>query len=134
MLTLPKAVFAVLSQEMTTIRAEVRSGPRLSSIQVTAPPAPPLDSVAAMLASDEARVDRILAIAREVLSKRDIAADDELADHGGTSLSLVRIVAMTSRILNLDINPRDLDGMVTVRNLARVATHTGRPRAEQPRP
>jgi acyl carrier protein len=77
-----------------------------------------------MLASDEARVDRILAIARDVLSKRDITADDELADHGGTSLSLVRIVAVTSRMLNLDINPRDLGGMVTVRNLARVATPT----------
>jgi acyl carrier protein len=75
-----------------------------------------------MLASDEARVDRILAITREVLSKRDIAADDELADHGGTSLSLIRIVAVTSRTLDLDINPRDLNGMITVRNLARVAT------------
>jgi len=70
---------------------------------------------------DKERVDRILAIAREVLSEPDITADAELADHGGTSLSIVRIVAVASRTIGLDINPRDLDGTVTVRNLARVA-------------
>lgn len=71
--------------------------------------------------SDAERLDRILAIAREVLSDPGLAADDDLTGHGGTSLSIVRIVAMTSRTLHLDINPRDLDGVVTVRNLARVA-------------
>ena len=70
---------------------------------------------------NEERVDRILAIARDVLSTPDITADDELVDHGGTSLSIVRIVAVASRALDLDIDPRDLDGTVTVRNLARVA-------------
>jgi acyl carrier protein len=70
---------------------------------------------------DEERVGRILAIAREVLSEPDITADDELADHGGTSLAIVRIIAVTSRTLGLDIQPRDLDGTVTARNLARVA-------------
>jgi acyl carrier protein len=82
--------------------------------------------VAAMLADladcfDEERVHRILAIAREVLSEPGITADDELADHGGTSLAIVRIIAVTSRTLGLDIQPRDLDGTVTARNLARVA-------------
>jgi acyl carrier protein len=100
--------------------------PRLSSIHVTAPPGQGLDSVAAMLADpthcfDEERVGRVLAIAREVLSEPDISPDDELADHGGTSLAIVRIIAVTSRTLGLDIQPRDLDGTVTVRNLARVA-------------
>ena len=71
--------------------------------------------------SDEQRIGRILAIARNVLSDPDIAADDELADHGGTSLSIIRIVAEASRTLDLDINPRDLGDAVTVRNLARVA-------------
>lgn len=66
-------------------------------------------------------MDRILAVAREVLSKPEITADDELADHGGTSLSIVRIVAVASRALDVDIDPRALDGTVTVRNLARVA-------------
>lgn len=71
--------------------------------------------------ADDERVDRILAIAREVLSEPGITADAELGDHGGTSLSIVRIVAVASRRLDLDINPRDLDGAVTVRNLAKVA-------------
>ena len=44
-----------------------------------------------------------------------------LADHGGTSLSIVRIVAEASRTLDLDIDPRDLGSTVTVRRLARVA-------------
>jgi hypothetical protein len=70
---------------------------------------------------DEERVGRVLAIAREVLSEPDITADDELADHGGTSLAIVRIIAVTSRTLGLDIQPRDLGGTVTARNLARVA-------------
>jgi hypothetical protein len=72
-------------------------------------------------ATDEDRVDGILAIAREVLASPAIAPDDDLMDRGGTSLSIVRIVALTGRTLNLDINPRELDGTVTVRNLARVA-------------
>jgi len=71
------------------------------------------------------RVDAILAIAREVLSHVDIAADDDLMQHGGTSLSIVRIVAMASRALNLDINPRDVDGALTVRRLAVVAQPAG---------
>jgi acyl carrier protein len=70
---------------------------------------------------DEERVGRILAIVREVLSEPVITSDDELADHGGTSLAIVRIIAMASRALGLDIQPRDLDGTVTARNMARVA-------------
>ena len=68
------------------------------------------------------RVDPILAIARAVLARPDLGADDQLTDHGGTSLSIVRIVAVASRTLDLDINPRDLGTTVTVRNMARVAT------------
>lgn len=66
-------------------------------------------------------VDVILAIAREVLPHADIAPDDDLMRHGGTSLSIVRIVAMAHRSLNLDIDPRDVDGALTVRRLAAVA-------------
>jgi acyl carrier protein len=75
------------------------------------------------------RAGRILAIAREVLSEPGITADDELTDHGGTSLSIVRIIAVASRTLGLDINPRDLEGTVTVRNLARVARRSPHPEA-----
>ena len=78
-------------------------------------------------------VDRILAIARDVLSTPDVTADDELAGHGGTSLSIIRIVAEASRALDLDIDPRDLGGTVTVRNLARVArAPVQRPSSDQP--
>ena len=71
----------------------------------------------------EERVGQILAIAREVLADPGISPDDKLADHGGTSLSIVRIVAEASQALDLDINPRDLDGAITVRSLARVAQY-----------
>jgi acyl carrier protein len=71
--------------------------------------------------ADEERVGQILAIAREVLADPGVSPDDKLADRGGTSLSIVRIVAEASQALDLDINPRDLDGAITVRNLARVA-------------
>ncbi|MFC6083641.1 acyl carrier protein [Sphaerisporangium aureirubrum] len=67
------------------------------------------------------RLDRILAVTREVLRSPGVAADDDLADHGGTSLSVVRIVAVANRTLHLDINPRELGGTVTARDLARVA-------------
>lgn len=65
--------------------------------------------------------ERILAIARTVLSTPDLTADDALADHGGTSLSIIRIVAEASLALGADIDPRDLGGTVTVRALARAA-------------
>jgi hypothetical protein len=71
--------------------------------------------------SGEERLDRILAVTREVLRRPGVAADDDLADHGGTSLTIVRIVAVANRTLHLDIDPRDLGGTVTVRDLARVA-------------
>jgi len=67
------------------------------------------------------RVDQILVIVREVLSKPDLTADDEVMDHGGTSLSVLRILTETKRALNLNVNPRDLGGAVTARSLARAA-------------
>ncbi|MFD5843304.1 acyl carrier protein [Streptomyces chartreusis] len=72
-------------------------------------------------ASEDERVEQVLAIVREVLCKPGIGADDEVMDHGGTSLSIVRILAESSHALKLDINPRDLGGTVTARNLARAA-------------
>lgn|GEM_PF-6305100 len=68
----------------------------------------------------------ILAIVREVLPGRPVAADDELALHGATSLSIVRIIAVAARDLGLDIDPRDLTGPATARALAAVARPTGR--------
>jgi Phosphopantetheine attachment site len=64
------------------------------------------------------RVERLLAVAREVLAAPDVPADGVLTDHGGTSLSIARILAVAAVRLGLDIDLRDLRGAVTVRNLA----------------
>ncbi len=65
--------------------------------------------------------DRILALAREVLRAPDLEPDDELTQQGGTSLSLVRIIARTHDSLGVDIDPRDLAGGFTARGLAEAA-------------
>lgn len=72
-----------------------------------------------------AAAEGVLAIVREVLPGRPVGADDELALHGATSLSLVRIIAVAARDLGLDIDPRDLTGPATARALAAVARPTG---------
>jgi hypothetical protein len=71
--------------------------------------------------SEDQRVDQILAIVREVLAKPHLTADDEVMDHGGTSLSILRILTETRQTLHLNVNPRDLNGSVTARSLARAA-------------
>lgn len=70
---------------------------------------------------DDDRVGQVLHIVRTVLAKPDLDADDEVMDHGGTSLSVVRILAEARQTLHLTINPRDLNGSVTARGLARAA-------------
>ncbi|WP_176710466.1 acyl carrier protein [Micromonospora sediminicola] len=71
--------------------------------------------------SEAELVDRVLAIVREVLSRPDLGPDDEVMDFGGTSLSILRILAETKRVLDLNVNPRDLNGAVTAHNLVRAA-------------
>jgi aryl carrier-like protein len=71
--------------------------------------------------SEEARVEQVLAIVREVLSKPGLTADDEVMDYGGTSLSIVRILAEMRRTLGTDVNLRELGGSVTARSLVRAA-------------
>ncbi len=63
----------------------------------------------------------LLSIVRDVLSSPDLGVDDEVMDHGGTSLSLVRILTGAQRDLSLTINPLELAGVVTARSLARAA-------------
>jgi hypothetical protein len=70
---------------------------------------------------EDERVDQVLAIVRDILVKPAITADDDVMEHGGTSLSVVRILAAASRALNLNINPRDLNGVVTARSMASAA-------------
>jgi hypothetical protein len=67
------------------------------------------------------RVGQVLGIVRTILANPDLGADDEVMDHGGTSLSVVRILAETRQSLQLTINPRDLKGSVTARSLAQAA-------------
>ncbi|MET7312317.1 acyl carrier protein [Streptomyces sp. NPDC005571] len=71
--------------------------------------------------SEDTHIEQVLEIMRQVLSKPELTADDEAMDHGGTSLSIVRILAETSRALHCDVNPRDLGGAVTARSLVRAA-------------
>jgi acyl carrier protein len=73
------------------------------------------------LSVETTRIDLILGIVRSVLDRPGIGPDDEVMDHGGTSLSLVRILTETGRALQVNINPRDLDGIVTARSLANAA-------------
>jgi hypothetical protein len=70
---------------------------------------------------DRDRLGQVLHIVRTVLARPDLSADDDVMDHGGTSLSVVRILAETSKSLHLTINPRDLNGSVTARSLAEAA-------------
>lgn len=64
---------------------------------------------------------RMLGLVREVLGRPDLGMDDEVMDHGGTSLSVVRILTEARQRWSLGINPRDLDGVVSARSLARAA-------------
>jgi acyl carrier protein len=66
-------------------------------------------------------VEQILAIVREVLARPEVTADDDVFDHGGTSLAVIRVLAETRRTLGLRVNPRDLAGSVTARSLADAA-------------
>lgn len=65
--------------------------------------------------------NRMLDLVREVLGRPGLGPDDEVMDHGGTSLSVVRILTEARQRWSLDINPRDLDGVVSARSLARAA-------------
>lgn len=68
---------------------------------------------------------RIVDISHTVLGTSGIGADDDLADHGATSLSLVRILATLHQTLGVDVDPRELGGRFTARNLAVAAYAVG---------
>lgn len=80
---------------------------------------PSVDS--AVLGVEDERIERILDVVRNVLSRPNLGADDEVMDHGGTSLSVLRILTETKNTLGLNVNPRELGGAVTARSLARAA-------------
>ncbi|MFB6888411.1 acyl carrier protein [Kitasatospora sp. NPDC056327] len=67
----------------------------------------------------EATIDqRILAIVRDVLGRPGLGPDDDIFDHGGTSLAFVRVLAGISQELHVRIRVGDLGGVATARNLA----------------
>jgi hypothetical protein len=66
-------------------------------------------------------LDGILRISREILAKPEVGVDDDLAEHGGTSLSIVRIVAVTSQTLALDIDLSAVSAPISVRKMANAA-------------
>jgi hypothetical protein len=72
------------------------------------------------VSTKEEPVEQILAVVRGVLGRPEVTADDDVFDHGGISLSVVRILAQT-KALGLRISPRDLAGSVTARALADAA-------------
>lgn len=69
--------------------------------------------------TDTQTADRMLEIVRLVLGRPSLGHDDEVMDHGGTSLAVVRIMAEARSRWSYEVDPRDLDGVVSARSLAR---------------
>jgi hypothetical protein len=72
--------------------------------------------------------DQILGIVREVLGRPGIGPDDDVFDHGATSLSFVRILAQINQRCGVRVPAAALGGMATARAMAvlagaRVDTH-----------
>jgi hypothetical protein len=62
--------------------------------------------------------EAVLRIAREVLGRPGLQLDDDVFDHGATSLSFVRILAQINRDLHVAVAAAALDGVATPRNIA----------------
>jgi acyl carrier protein len=62
--------------------------------------------------------ETVLKIVRDVLGKPAIGPEDDLFDHGATSLSFVRVLAQIKQECQVMVRAADLDGEVTAHNLA----------------
>jgi hypothetical protein len=69
----------------------------------------------------DSTLDTVLGIARDVLGRPEIGADDDLFDLGATSLSFVRVLAQIHRKLHARVPAAALGGVATPRNLAACA-------------
>jgi len=68
----------------------------------------------------------VLTTVREVLGKPALGLDDDLFDHGGTSLSFVRVLAELHRHFGVMVHAAALGGVATPQNLAdQVSRATG---------
>lgn len=65
--------------------------------------------------------ETVLGIVRDVLGRPDLGLDDDLFDHGGTSLSFVRVLAGVRQELQVMVHPADLGGEATARSIAACA-------------
>ncbi|MEU3825483.1 hypothetical protein GT045_27770 [Streptomyces sp. SID486] len=65
--------------------------------------------------------ETVMEIVREVLGRPRIGLDDDLFDHGGTSLSFVRVLAGIKEKLHVTVRAGDLGGVATPRRLAELA-------------
>lgn len=61
--------------------------------------------------------EEILGIVREVLGRDDIGPDDDVFDHGATSLSFVRILARINQRCGVMVHAASLGGVATARNM-----------------
>ncbi len=62
--------------------------------------------------------EEILGIVREVLGRSDVGLDDDVFDHGATSLSFVRILAQINQRCHVMVHAAALGGLATPRNMA----------------
>jgi phosphopantetheine binding protein len=62
--------------------------------------------------------DEVLGIVREVLGRADMGPDDDVFDHGATSLSFVRILARINQRCGVMVHAAALGGLATARNMA----------------
>jgi acyl carrier protein len=70
--------------------------------------------------------ESVLKIVREVLAKPHLGPQDDVFDHGATSLSFVRVLAQIKQELKVMVRAADLDGEVTARSLAaNIEQHKG---------
>lgn len=60
----------------------------------------------------------ILAVVRDVLGRPDIGADEDVFDHGASSLSFVRILAHVYQQFGVMVPTTELGGVATARAIA----------------
>lgn len=63
-------------------------------------------------------VEEVAGLVREILDRPDLSADADIFDHGGTSLSFVRILAQIRHRFGVTIDVAELDGEATATTLA----------------
>ena len=68
--------------------------------------------------------DAVLGIAREILARPALGLDDDLFDHGATSLSFVRILAEIKRRYDVVVPPAELADVTARAIAAHVTTAT----------